>query len=75
MRTYVIENAQSAGLRIVEKQFTFDQLAEAHEVFLTNSQFGVLPVNRCGDLHWKVGDLSRKIMGMMAELGIAECKH
>ncbi len=75
MRTYVIENAQSAGIPVAQQQFTFERLAQADELFLTNSQFGLLPVNRCGELRWPVGDLTRKMMRVMAEKGIAECEH
>ncbi|MDH5620299.1 MAG: hypothetical protein OEZ11_16935, partial [Gammaproteobacteria bacterium] len=49
-------------------------LAEADEVFITNSQMGAVPVHRCGNYKWPVGPLTREVMNRLAEHGIEECR-
>lgn len=43
-RAAVLESAQAAGLRVLEKPFTRHDLYNADEVFLTNAAIEVLPV-------------------------------
>ncbi len=49
-------------------------LANADEVFLTNSQMGAIPVNRCGDHSWRVGPVTKQVLELLADNGILECR-
>jgi 4-amino-4-deoxychorismate lyase len=53
---------------------TFDDLAAADEVFITNSQIGAVPVHRCDNLRWKVGKVTRDVLRKLAGHGIEECR-
>ena len=46
----------------------------ADEMFLTNSQFGVLPVRRCGQHTWSQHAVSRRIMALAAQNDVPECR-
>lgn len=74
MRRLVIQELErsDSGLEICD--LTEDDLANADEVFIANSQMGVVPVHRCGDLHWQVGAVTRDVMHLLAERGIDECR-
>jgi 4-amino-4-deoxychorismate lyase len=52
-----------------------DELATADEVFLSNSQFGVLPVNACLPSQWQVGPVTRLVQSVAAANGIGECRQ
>jgi 4-amino-4-deoxychorismate lyase len=52
-----------------------DELTSADEVFLTNSQFGVLPVHTCGSLQWAVGPITRHAQNLVARNGVPECSQ
>ena len=49
-------------------------LEDADEVFVTNSQFGLLPVTSCDELQWPVGPLTREAMRLLGENGVEECR-
>lgn len=49
-------------------------LVDADEVFLTNSQMGAIPVNRCGEHTWPVGPVTKQAMSLLADNGILECR-
>jgi 4-amino-4-deoxychorismate lyase len=53
---------------------TENDLAEADEVFITNSQIGAVPVHRCGNYKWDIGPQTRRVMRMLADHGIEECR-
>lgn len=44
------------------RSVTLHDLYEADEVFLASSRLGVMPVTRCGDQRWPVGELTCKIL-------------
>jgi 4-amino-4-deoxychorismate lyase len=50
-----------------------ERLDNASEVFLTNSQFGVLPVRRIAGRALDVGRVTRSIMSQAATSGVIEC--
>ena len=70
MRQFVMETCGDIEVR----DLTFDDLAAADEVFITNSQIGAVPVHRCDELRWKVGKVTRSIMRQLADNGIEECR-
>ena len=50
-----------------------DAVAAADELFLSNSQFGVLPIREYEQVRFKPGKLTRRIMGALVEQGVTEC--
>ena len=72
MRRHVLtlldENDIGADVRDID----VSELANAKEVFLTNSQFGVLPAAGCDKLNWPVGASTRNVMALAAASGICE---
>ena len=70
MRRHLMATARAAGLQLEERVLA--SIDDADEVFLCNSQLGVVPVNRCGDLGWSVGEMTRSVIRMLAENGVVE---
>jgi 4-amino-4-deoxychorismate lyase len=73
MRRHVIETLGSEGSDVDVADLSEDDLADADEVFITNSQIGVVPVIRCGGHKWAHGATTREIMALLAGNGIEEC--
>ena len=73
MRSHVIGLLQADDLDCVVRDVQRDELFTADEVFLTNSQFGVVPVRRCADQHWEVGAMTRRAQVLAAANGVPEC--
>lgn len=74
MRRHIIATLQVDGIDVAFQSFKPAALADIDEVFVANSQFGLLPVRRCNDRRWSVGEMTRKIMALMADNGIGECR-
>ena len=74
MRRHVIETLASEGKTIGVADLFEQDLFDADEVFITNSQIGVVPVQRCGDHKWAIGNTTREVMALLAENGIDECR-
>jgi 4-amino-4-deoxychorismate lyase len=74
MRRHVIESLATEGIDVDVADLSEDNLIDADEVFITNSQFGAVPVHRCGDHKWSIGDTTRDVMALLAENGIDECR-
>ena len=50
------------------------ELESADEIFIANSQFGVLPVRRIDTQRMTVGSVTRKVLQLAAANGIPECR-
>jgi 4-amino-4-deoxychorismate lyase len=50
-----------------------DELNDANEVFLTNSQFGVLAVRAIDARQLSVGTVTRQIQDLLCADGVPEC--
>lgn len=74
MRRLVIELVGRDGRTVDVCDLTEDDLAAADEVFITNSQMGAVPVHRCGNYKWQIGDTTRGVMQLLADFGISECR-
>lgn len=74
MRRHVIETLQQQQVETVFRYTHRSNFADLDEVFLSNSQFGIMPVRRCGDHSWPVGEFTRNLMLTMAASGIGECR-
>lgn len=73
MRRYTIETLQENDTLVDIRDIGLDEFRQSDEVFLTNSQFGILPVRRCGDRLWQSHTVTLEIMARMADNGIGEC--
>jgi len=74
MRRHVIETLSKEEYDVDVADLNEDDLVNADEVFITNSQIGVVPVNRCGGHRWTIGNTTREIMALLAANGIDECR-
>jgi 4-amino-4-deoxychorismate lyase len=73
MRRHIIEVLAANGTAVQERALAWDKLVSADEVFLTNSQFGLVPVRACDAQEWAVGPKTRNLLGLLADSGIEEC--
>jgi 4-amino-4-deoxychorismate lyase len=62
MRRAVIETAASAGISVRRRLFSVREIADADELFLSNSVFGIWPVNAVGDKQYPIGPITRMLM-------------
>ena len=74
MRQHVLNTLRADGSGVTEKNISWDDARSADEVFLTNSQFGVMPIRRCGEQQWQVGPVTGRVMNLIAQNGIEECE-
>jgi 4-amino-4-deoxychorismate lyase len=74
MRRHVIEMLSKEGRGVDVSDLNEDDLINADEVFISNSQIGVVPVHRCGSHKWPVGKTTGEVMALLAETGIDECR-
>ncbi len=74
MRRHVIETLAGERKDIGVADLFEQDLFDADEVFITNSQIGVVPIQRCGDHKWVIGNTTRQVMALLAENGIDECR-
>jgi 4-amino-4-deoxychorismate lyase len=74
MRSHIIASLEEAGMNVDRISVTQSDLEKADEVFISNSQFGVIPVASCDSTHWGAGQVTRDVMATMAESGIVECR-
>jgi len=73
MRQQVIGWLEGAGVTCDVRDFDIEELGMADEIFLSNSQFGVLPVSRCGEFDWSVGPITQQAMALASDHGVTEC--
>ena len=72
MRDLLIDVVESAGDTVTESHLTWQDVLTGDEVFLSNSQFGVMPVRRCGDARCSVGPRSIELRSALRERGVVE---
>ncbi len=75
MRRHAITALQQRDRTVVVRDISASELLSADEVFLCNSQFGVIPVRSCGEKTWDVHPVTRSVMSVLADTGIAECEQ
>jgi 4-amino-4-deoxychorismate lyase len=73
MRRHAIETLRRTGDTVVVRDISESELMHSDEVFICNSQFGILPVQRCGDKEWHAHTRTRSVMRALAQSGIVEC--
>jgi len=74
MRRHVIETLRERGIDTTIRASKWTELENVDEVFLSNSQFGVMPVRSCRNLRWPVGKVTQQVMSNIANSGVAECR-
>jgi len=72
MRQQVIGWLEDVGIACDVRDFEIEELRMADEVFLSNSQFGILPVSRCREFSWPVGPITRQVMALATDHGVME---
>ena len=75
MRRHVIETLDQQGIAVAVQPYLRAHLGVADEVFLSNSQFGILPIKRCSELEWPVGEVTQNVMTVMADNQVPECRR
>lgn len=68
MRSVVMELAGQLGQPLQHMAVSADDLAQAEEVFLTNSLIGIWPVRRIDAMDYPVGPLTRELQTALAGL-------
>ena len=68
MRAEVLARAAAAGVATQIGDLDYATLLAADEVFLCNSQYGIWPVVALDSHSWPVGELTRKLQGLLADL-------
>ena len=74
MRRFVIDLLKQEAIHVDVTDMGENELIDADEVFIANSQMGVVPVHRCGNHKWAIGDTTRTVMTLLADKGIDECR-
>lgn len=74
MRRFVIDLLAQEATNVDVVDLYEDDLIDADEVFIVNSQMGAVPVQRCGSHKWAIGNTTRNVMTLLAENGIDECR-
>ena len=73
MRARVVQQLKEAGIACDVRDIDGGELDRATEVFLSNSQFGVLPVNRIDGHEYPVGAITRRVQELLAADDVPEC--
>jgi 4-amino-4-deoxychorismate lyase len=68
LRAELLAQCAAAGQPVAVEDVPLACLAEATEVFMCNSLYGIWPVRRCGELNWPVGPRTRKLQQIAREL-------
>lgn len=73
MRDFAIDVFRDRGLKVAVTDLGVDQLWRCDALFLTNSQFGLLPVSTCEHHVYSANSFTRDCMSLLADEGIREC--
>jgi len=74
MRRHIFDVANDSDLDIELAPIHESMLAGVDEVFISNSQIGVVPVRQCGTFRKGAGEQTRRLMALLAASGISECR-
>ena len=72
MRRHVLALLHGAGIDCEVRDVDAHELWAADGVFLSNSQFGIVPARRCGAHKWPVPDIFRQLAAMLGDSGVHE---
>lgn len=68
MRAELLEQAARLGIPCVVRDIAFEELAQADEVFVCNSLYGIWPVRELAGCVWPAGPLTRKLQAIVRSL-------
>jgi len=74
MRRHIIALLSEQGIETAVRPVNLSDLGDIDEVFVSNSQFGALPVRSCAQWRWAVGETTRHVMSILADDGVRECR-
>lgn len=74
MRRHLLAALDRAGIETRVVDLKVNEVLDADEVFLTNSQFGLVAVERCEDRRWAGHPTTARAAALLAETGIVECR-
>jgi 4-amino-4-deoxychorismate lyase len=72
MRRHVLTLLDSAGIDCSVRDVGLGELWSSDGVFLSNSQFGILPVRSCGEHAWPLQEVFRRLAAIVRASGIVE---
>ncbi len=72
MRRHVLTLLDSAGIECSVRDVAMEELWSSDGVFISNSQFGVLPARRCGKHSWQPQERFEQLASMVQMSGIEE---
>ena len=72
MRRHLLATVEQAGIDCDVRDIAGAELRSCPGGFLTNSQFGVLPIMQCEDRTWRQDEFSHLLMHLVADSGVAE---
>ncbi|HSM29668.1 MAG TPA: aminodeoxychorismate lyase [Woeseiaceae bacterium] len=72
MRRHVLALSDGAGIECRVRDVEAEELWAADAVFISNSQFGVLPARRCGAHTWQPNETFRRIASLLRDSGAVE---
>lgn len=73
MRQLIINLLADNDIKCDEQKISVSDLHDVDEVFISNSQIGVVPVRRCAEHQWPVGEATRSVMAMLSYNQVPEC--
>ena len=73
MRRLILESFAASDTAVVVRDVALEELRQSDEVFLSNSQFGVVPLRRCEDRQWSPGGMTRECQRLLVAQGVQEC--
>jgi len=73
MRRQVLAELTAQDRHFEVRDIEAIELMQADEVFISNSQFGVLPVRGVDSTQYSPGPVTREVMKLLARAGVAEC--
>ncbi len=74
MRRRILDILTDNGIDCDERDMTREELDDIQELFICNSQFGVLPVRQCGERVLGSGGVTRSVMRMLCDDEVPECR-
>lgn len=74
MRRLVLEVLDRDAVEVRIGDVAVGDLEKADEVFVSNSQIGVVPVRCCDTLRWPVGPVTQRTVQLLGDAGIEECR-
>jgi 4-amino-4-deoxychorismate lyase len=74
MRRKIVEIMEALDIDYEVVDVERASVATADELFVSNSQFGVLPVRQYERASFAPGKLTRRIMQALAGQGVTECR-